>query len=83
MIRLVWYGRYCPAIASTIARKNAATNKAMITGTFHRRSLVKAAPHLPQPLSTAGAIAPQRAQTRRDAVTSRPHIAHVCPLASA
>ena len=50
----------------------AATNKAMITGIFHLRSLLGMAPQFQQALSLLGTVLPQDAQGRRGAVVSRP-----------
>ncbi len=50
----------------------AATNRAMITGIFHLRSLLGVAPQFQQARSVLGTILPQAAQGRRGAVVSRP-----------
>ena len=54
----------------------AATDKAMITGIFHLRSLLGVVPQFQQARSLLGPILPQDGQGRRGAVVSRPQAAH-------
>ena len=55
----------------------AATNRAMITGIFQRRSLLGVAPQFQHARSLLGTIRPQDAQGRRADMVSRSHEAHV------
>jgi hypothetical protein len=65
-----------------MAMMKAATNRAMISGIFQRRSLLGVAPQFQQAGSWLGTILPQAAQGRRDASVSRPHDAQFLSAAA-